>query len=212
MRRKSHHQPQTTQAEAEAAAAPAAQPSLRELAARLGVSHSALSAAYRRGDLRQGLELDARRRLIVVDAEAIAAEWRAIHFPRWHEAGRAKTWRDATVPEIRMEDSVLMVGRGDDVIALDPVGLLSDYFDVQAAAALLAYVLLASSGRDTATASRELVERVVEETQDERLAGLVESLLKEAAQRLAPEGPLGADGEERDDEQEGHDARSENSE
>lgn len=49
--------------------------SLRGLARRLGVQHSALSQAAAVGRLTEGLSRDARGRLVVVDADAVAAQW-----------------------------------------------------------------------------------------------------------------------------------------
>lgn len=66
-----------------------AQPSLRGLARILGVSHVALSNAAHRGTLADGIALDGRNRVIVVDAGAAAAEWRRIHVPGHHELMRA---------------------------------------------------------------------------------------------------------------------------
>lgn len=58
------------------------QPSLRGLARSLGVSHTALSQAFRAGTFSAGVRLDDRGRLVVDDAAAAAAEWRAYHVPR----------------------------------------------------------------------------------------------------------------------------------
>lgn len=54
--------------------------SLRALALELGVHHSSLSAAVRDGRLTRGVSVDARGRVVVTDAAAAAAGWRAIHF------------------------------------------------------------------------------------------------------------------------------------
>lgn len=76
---------------------PAKQPSLRALAAQLGVSHSSLSAAYRAGKFGEddGLALDARGRLVVTDAAAAAECWRGIRAPRPGEDERAAIWKVA---------------------------------------------------------------------------------------------------------------------
>lgn len=63
-------------------------PSLRDLAKQLGCTHSALSAAVHGGRLSVGVRIDDRGRVVVTDAAAAAAAWRAVHVPRIDEIAR----------------------------------------------------------------------------------------------------------------------------
>ena len=54
----------------------AQKPSLRDLARRLGCSHSHLSEQIRNGALQRGIAFDDRGRAMVTDIEAAAAAWR----------------------------------------------------------------------------------------------------------------------------------------
>ncbi|HEY4056547.1 MAG TPA: hypothetical protein VGM39_08050, partial [Kofleriaceae bacterium] len=52
--------------------------SLRALARELGVTHSSLSAAAHDGRLVDGVRIDARGHVVVVDADAAARNWRGV--------------------------------------------------------------------------------------------------------------------------------------
>jgi hypothetical protein len=56
-----------------------AKPSLRGLAARLGVAHSGLSKLIHDRLLTKGVAFDNRGRVVVTDIEAAAAQWNGIH-------------------------------------------------------------------------------------------------------------------------------------
>lgn len=53
------------------------QPTVRSLARRLGVTHGALQKAAARGALVGGVGRDARGRLVVLDADLAAQEWKS---------------------------------------------------------------------------------------------------------------------------------------
>ena len=63
---------------------------LRGLAKLLGIRHSSLSEAIKSKRITAGVALDARGRIAVTDAAAVAAAWRAVHLPSYAEQLRAE--------------------------------------------------------------------------------------------------------------------------
>jgi len=62
--------------------------SLRAFALEVGSHHSTIGTAVRDGRLRDGVRLDKRGRVVVVDADAAAKNWRAVHTPQITELVR----------------------------------------------------------------------------------------------------------------------------
>lgn len=72
--------------------------SLRELARRLDVNHSALSTACHDGTLQAGIGWDAKGRVVVLDADAASQQWHATRTPRVDYLARRQAKRQLVSP------------------------------------------------------------------------------------------------------------------